>query len=263
MKTSDILVIGGGIIGTAVAYGLSEQGAQVTLLDQGGSTPNASRGNFGLVWVQGKGLGMPRYAEWTQEAANQWPELSADLLEKSGVSVDYQQPGGFEVCLGDEEFSLRQAEMELLRQKSANSVTSTENFACEMLDRRNMQALIPELRLGDTVSGASFSPLDGHLNPLLFLSSLQAAYKKSGNIHLPEQQVKSIFFRNNCFEVQTKTDSYSTKKVVLACGLGISKLARQIGLEIPIRPQRGQILVTERTRPMLAQPFVTQLKDPS
>jgi len=49
MKTSDILVIGGGIIGTAVAYGLSEQGAQVTLLDQGGSTPNASRGNFGLV----------------------------------------------------------------------------------------------------------------------------------------------------------------------------------------------------------------------
>ena len=130
MKTSDILVIGGGIIGTAVAYGLSEQGAQVTLLDQGGSTPNASRGNFGLVWVQGKGLGMPRYAEWTQEAANQWPELSAGLLEKSGVSVDYQQPGGFEVCLGDEEFSLRQAEMELLRQESANSVTSTENFAC-------------------------------------------------------------------------------------------------------------------------------------
>ncbi|MBT3215431.1 MAG: FAD-binding oxidoreductase, partial [Deltaproteobacteria bacterium] len=65
MKTSDILVIGGGVIGTAVAYGLAELGAQVNLLDQGGSTPNASRGNFGLVWVQGKGLGMPRYAEWT------------------------------------------------------------------------------------------------------------------------------------------------------------------------------------------------------
>ncbi|HBR60214.1 MAG TPA: hypothetical protein DEA86_07185 [Deltaproteobacteria bacterium] len=64
MKASGILVIGGGVIGTAVGYGLAELGAQVNLLDQGGSTPNASRGNFGLVWVQSKGLGMLRYAEW-------------------------------------------------------------------------------------------------------------------------------------------------------------------------------------------------------
>ena len=64
IKASGILVIGGGVIGTAVGYGLAELGAQVNLLDQGGSTPNASRGNFGLVWVQSKGLGMLRYAEW-------------------------------------------------------------------------------------------------------------------------------------------------------------------------------------------------------
>ncbi len=47
-----------------MGYGLAELGAQVNLLDQGGSTPIASRGNFGLVWVQSKGLGMLRYAEW-------------------------------------------------------------------------------------------------------------------------------------------------------------------------------------------------------
>lgn len=258
MKTSDILVIGGGVIGTAVAYGLAELGAQVNLLDQGGSTPNASRGNFGLVWVQGKGLGMPRYAEWTEEAANEWPEFSADLLEKCGIAVDYQRPGGFEVCLGEEEFSLREAEMKQLRQESTNGgLTPAKNFACEMLDRMNMQALIPELRLGDTVSGASYSPLDGHLNPLLLLSSLLDSFKKSGNLHFPEQQVETIFFSNNCFEVQTKTERFSAKKVVLACGLGISKLASQVGLEVPLRPQRGQILVTERTRPLLTQPFVT------
>ena len=58
-------MIGGGVIGTAVSFGLAELGAQVNLLDQGGSTPNASRGNFGLVWVQSnKVLGMLRYAEW-------------------------------------------------------------------------------------------------------------------------------------------------------------------------------------------------------
>ena len=64
MKTSGILVIVGGVIGTTVGYGLAELRGQVNLLDQGGSTPNASRVNFGLVWVQSKGLGMHRYAEW-------------------------------------------------------------------------------------------------------------------------------------------------------------------------------------------------------
>ena len=258
MNTADILVIGGGVIGAAVAYGLTERGAQVTLLDQGGSAPNASRGNFGLVWVQGKGLGMPRYAQWTLEAAQTWPKFSADLLEETGIDVDYQQPGGFEVCLGEEEFSLRKAELEQLRQETANCVANSVGIdKCEMLNSRNMQELIPELRLGDFVSGASFSTLDGHLNPLLLLSALTAAIKKSGTSYYPDQQVESISFRNDCFDVQTTTERFSAKKVVLACGLGIKTLASQIGLEIPIHPQRGQILVTERTLPLLAQPFVT------
>jgi|AP45_3_1055517.scaffolds.fasta_scaffold00760_3 glycine/D-amino acid oxidase-like deaminating enzyme len=258
MNTADILVIGGGVIGAAVAYGLAERGAQVTLLDQGGIAPNASRGNFGLVWVQGKGLGMPRYAQWTLEAAQTWPKFSADLLEETGIDVDYQQPGGFEVCLGEEEFSLRKAELEQLRQETANCVANSVGIdKCEMLNSRNMQELIPEMRLGDFVSGASFSTLDGHLNPLLLLSALTAAIKKSGTSYYPDQQVESISFRNDCFDVQTTTERFSAKKVVLACGLGIKTLASQIGLEIPIHPQRGQILVTERTLPLLAQPFVT------
>ena len=228
------------------------------LLDQGGSAPNASRGNFGLVWVQGKGLGMPRYAQWTLEAAQTWPKFSADLLEETGIDVDYQQPGGFEVCLGEEEFSLRKAELEQLRQETANCVANSVGIdKCEMLNSRNMQELIPEMRLGDFVSGASFSTLDGHLNPLLLLSALTAAIKKSGTSYYPDQQVESISFRNDCFDVQTTTERFSAKKVVLACGLGIKTLASQIGLEIPIHPQRGQILVTERTLPLLAQPFVT------
>ena len=258
MNTADILVIGGGVIGAAVAYGLAERGAQVTLLDQGGSAPNASRGNFGLVWVQGKGLGMPRYAQWTLEAAQTWPKFSADLLEETGIDVDYQQPGGFEVCLGEEEFSLRKAELEQLRQETANCVANSVGIdKCEMLNSRNMQELIPEMRLGDFVSGASFSTLDGHLNPLLLLSALTAAIKKTGTSYYPDQQVESISFRNDCFDVQTTTERFSAKIVVLACGLGIKTLASQIGLEIPIHPQRGQILVTERTLPLLAQPFVT------
>ena len=55
----DALVIGGGMVGMAVAYGLAKQGERVALLDEGDDAYRAARGNFGLVWVQGKGLENP------------------------------------------------------------------------------------------------------------------------------------------------------------------------------------------------------------
>ncbi|MDP6336582.1 MAG: FAD-dependent oxidoreductase [SAR324 cluster bacterium] len=252
MESSDILVIGGGIIGGSVAYGMAKQGFEVTLLNQGGSSPSASRGNFGLTWVQSKGLGMPRYAEWTLDAVQSWPEFSEDLEENSGISVDFDQPGGFEACLGEEEWRLRKTEVEQMRQESVNG-----NYDCEMLDRQTMQEMIPKLRLGETVYGASFSPHDGHINPLALLSSLMAALKNFGIKFFPGNKVVSVSFQNGCFEIRTTKQRFSSKKIVLACGLGIKSLARQVGMDIPLRPQRGQILVTERTHPLLMHPFVT------
>mgnify|MGYP001241083949 FL=1 len=69
-EQADAVVIGGGVIGVSLAYGLAKQNADVILLDKEDFQLTASRGNFGLVWVQGKGRGMPRYAEWSIEAAN-------------------------------------------------------------------------------------------------------------------------------------------------------------------------------------------------
>ncbi|MGI9511171.1 MAG: FAD-dependent oxidoreductase, partial [Geminicoccaceae bacterium] len=53
----------------AIAYGLVSRGLDVTVFDEGDVAFRASRGNFGLVWVQGKGLGMPDYARWTRLSA--------------------------------------------------------------------------------------------------------------------------------------------------------------------------------------------------
>ena len=51
----DVVVIGAGLVGGAVAYGLARAGQRVAVLDEEDATYRASRGNFGLVWVQGKG----------------------------------------------------------------------------------------------------------------------------------------------------------------------------------------------------------------
>jgi len=58
---SDVIVVGGGLVGTAVAYGLARSGVDTGVLDQGDDAFRASRGNFGLGRVQGKGQATPEY----------------------------------------------------------------------------------------------------------------------------------------------------------------------------------------------------------
>src|SRR5207237_522261 len=112
MKSFDAIVIGGGLVGSAIAYGLANAGLKPALLDEGDVAYRASRGNFGLVWVQSKGLGAPHYQRWTRRSAEEWPVLAAELGERTGISVGLQQPGGLQLCLGDEEFGGRRRVVE-------------------------------------------------------------------------------------------------------------------------------------------------------
>src|SRR5690606_41374822 len=56
----DVIVVGGGLVGAAIAYGLREHVSTLAVLDEGDADLRASRGNFGLVWVQSKGMGLDR-----------------------------------------------------------------------------------------------------------------------------------------------------------------------------------------------------------
>ncbi|AFT89959.1 FAD-dependent oxidoreductase [Paraburkholderia phenoliruptrix] len=78
----DVLVLGGGRVGSAVAWGLAREGMHVSVLDQGDGAFRASRGNFGLVWIQGKGYGLPPYARWSRSSATRWPAPAAALLAR-------------------------------------------------------------------------------------------------------------------------------------------------------------------------------------
>ena len=64
----DIAIVGGGLVGSALAWGMRALGARLAVLDANDAHA-ASQGNFGLVWVQGKGLGMPAYVGWTAGSA--------------------------------------------------------------------------------------------------------------------------------------------------------------------------------------------------
>jgi len=155
--------------------GSSRAGLKVALLDEGDVAFRASRGNFGLVWVQSKGDGAPHYQRWTRQSADQWPALAEELLTKTGIAVEHHRPGGLHLCLDEAEIEARHAMMERMRMQSGNF-----GFDYRMLNRRELADLLPGL--GATVVGASWTPYDGHANPLNLLHALHKGFVEKGGV---------------------------------------------------------------------------------
>ena len=240
--TYDCAVVGGGLVGGAIAWGLARQGAKVALLDEGDIAFRAARGNFGLVWVQGKGADMPAYAQWTLRSSELWPELSGAMAEASGADVALRQTGGIVFCLSDAELQRRADLVERMHNESGNIGT-------RMLDRAELRAMVP--RIGDAVVGGAYCPRDGHANPLVTLRALQQALLALGGAYLPNRSVDWIDAAPHDFTLHCGGETIRAGKVVIAAGLGSARLAPMVGLDMPVKPLRGQIMVTERMSPFL------------
>jgi hydrogen cyanide synthase HcnC len=241
MAQFDAIVIGGGLVGAAIGYGLARAGLSIAMIDEGDVAFRASRGNFGLVWVQTKGLGAPHYQRWTRLSAEEWPGLAKELSERTGISVGLEQPGGLQLCLGEEEFDKRHAMMQQMRREAGNF-----GFEYRMLNHKELAEILPGL--GPSVVGASWTPYDGHANSLNLLHALHKGFAEKGGTYLPNSTVSEATAAPGDFRIRLGEQTIAAPKIVLAAGLGNAKLAPLFGLSAPVRPQRGQILVTERTR---------------
>jgi glycine/D-amino acid oxidase-like deaminating enzyme len=246
MNTSDVIVVGGGLVGMSVAYGLARQGARVNVLDEGDDAFRASRGNFGLVWVQGKGFGFSPYTRWTRHSASQWPTLAGDLQSATGVDLQLRQPGGFTFLFSEEEAEERRRRMQSIQDEAGG------DYPYQILDRSQVKEIFPHI--GPKVIGACYTPMDGHVNPLKLLRALHEAGRRGDVDYQPNQSVTSIRRDGGRFVVESGSDRYEAPKVVLAAGLGNRALAKMVGLHAPVAPNRGQVLISERTQPFLAHP---------
>lgn len=246
----DVVVIGGGVVGGAVALGLARSGARVIVLDEGDVAFRASRGNFALVWVQSKGLGMPEYALWSRHSAQDWHGLAGILRDEAGIDVVHSQPGGFMPCLSEAELEKRATTMRRLHNQPGLS-----DFPYEVLDHAETRRRLPDI--GKDVVGALYSPLDGHVNSLKLFRALRDAGARRGIDYRPGHAVAAITARDGGFRVSGPWGEVAAGKVVLAAGLGNARLAPMVGLEAPVKPSKGQIIVTEKTAPFLQHPLVT------
>lgn len=239
MAQSDITVIGGGVVGLSVALGLLRSGHAVTVLDGADSDFRASQGNFGLVWLQGKGADFAPYARWTARAVTAWPEFSQSLHQTSGIDVALSQSGGYEFFTDVEEFadftaSLGRQQVHL-RDQTHNTLSGDDL-------RRKMPGI------GPSVIGASFCASDGHVNPLRLLRALRIAVTTLGGKILADAQVTSIApATGGGFDLTFQNGARcGAGKLVLCAGLGAAPLVASLGFAACIRPQRGELLITEK-----------------
>lgn len=240
---SDFIIIGGGLVGAAVSHGLIKAGASVTILDEGDTAFRASRGNFGLVWVQSKGDGMHEYAAWSRKSSDLWPEFAVSLGEETGINVGHHRPGGIELCLDEKEY--KAYENSINRMHNQPGVGDNDR---RMIDGDEVRRMEPNV--GPEVIGASFCPHDGIVNPLHALRALHQIVTKAGADYRPDHRVERILPDGGGFRVITSQGAFSGGKVVLAAGNGNRRLGPDVGLDIPTGPERGHIIVTERTRPL-------------
>ncbi|KVS10439.1 NAD(P)/FAD-dependent oxidoreductase [Burkholderia multivorans] len=243
-------VIGGGLVGSAIAYGLAKQDEEVAVFDEGDLAFRASRANFGLVWVQSKGLGMPAYAAWTLRSASLWAQLAAELIDATGVDPQLAQPGGLHILLSDEEWARRKAFLEKL-----HAQPGFPRYPWRLIERAELKSMYPGI--GPQVVGASYTQYDGHANPLRLLHALHTAFAQRRVVYRPHHAVHRIEPLASGFAIHAAGTRYTCDRVVIAAGLANARLAPMVGLHVPVRPQRGEIIVLERMKPFLRHPVLT------
>ena len=242
----DTIVVGGGLVGSAIACGIAARGHQVAVLDGGDRDFRASRGNFGLVWVQGKGADFPAYAHLTGDAARRWPRFEQRLLESTGIDIGLQQTGGYDFCLSEADWLARTQEMQRVKQHRGGK------FDYQMLDNKELRKRIPQV--SEAIIGASFSNQDGHVNPLYLLRALHQQMQKQGCRYIPQQVVTRSVREQNHFVLNTATECYQCERLVFCAGLDNQRLAQDLNMQIPVQPLRGQLLISERVDPFLPCP---------
>lgn len=249
-EARDAIVVGGGLIGAAIAYGLAREGLSTLVLDGADRDFRAANANFGLVWVQGKGVDNPSYVAWTRRSARLWPHLRDELITTTGIDVCLEQPGGFHYCFDESELSQRARNLAHIRHCADDA-----DYPFEILDRDALARRLPAI--GPKVVGATFCPEDGHVNPLRLSQALKAGLIRQGGHFVSHASVSAVRGTNDGFMAETNERRFFARRLVLAAGLGNRRIGEPLGLGIPVRPDRGQILVTERLRHFLSHPSST------
>lgn len=232
---SDVVVIGAGIIGCAIAYHLAGYKLRVALVERGDIASGSSGACDGLVFLQSKKPGI--HLELALESRRRFD----DLEKRLPVSIEYRRTGGMVVVETAEEMAAM-----------AQYVTAQRRIGLDvdLLDGNRARRLEPGL--AGHLPGAAYSPLDGQVNPIALTLGFALGARALGTRLITGSVVTGIeTTAGRVSAVETAAGRIETDVVVNAAGAHAPDIGHLAGLSVPIKPRRGQIVVTEACRPMI------------
>lgn len=224
-----VAVIGGGIIGTSIAYHLAIGGADVTLLERDLLASRASRGTF--AWINATWAKQPKhYHELNQRGLGSWKQLQTDL------AIPMRWGGSLEW------FDTQERQRRLADQ-IAEQIAWSE--PAEMIGSDTFSQLEPNVDFGD-VEAVAYSPNDGAVDPVLAVRRLAEATKKFGGVIKERCVAESVSqLEDGRVTLGTTCGSLTVTDLVLATGADPYATEKLAGVIVPQRSTPGVIVITQ------------------
>ena len=231
MQTSEVLIIGGGIVGSSIAYHLVEAGCKDVLVieresAQGKGSTGKSMGGVRAQFSTPVNIQMSLYSI----------PFYASFEERLGHPCDYR-PQGYMFCATSDRH------LTYLRTNQEKQIAlGLKNV--RMISGDEIRGMFPQLRADDIIGG-SFCPTDGFVDPYSAMIGFMTWASDHGAKLWKNTAVSGIKQSGSDFEVETSRGPVSTKKIVNAAGAWAASIAKMLGVDLPVEPLRRMLVPTE------------------
>lgn len=229
---SDVLIIGGGIVGCACAYELAKAGASVTLLEYGKTNMQATNAAAGMLAPLSEADAPDVMLRTGLQALRDFPALVAELQEQCRFDVEFRQDGILRVAFDGAEMRALQRRLAWQREMG---------FAVEWLDGVACRELEPRLS-GEIASGAFSSDEATVSNQLLALALERAAKARGAGIRERAPVTRFVRAQGRIIAAEAAGERIACDVIVVAAGARSGQLARRMGIDLPVHPVRGQMI---------------------
>jgi glycine oxidase len=241
MPNSDVIIVGGGVIGLSIAYVLAREGVLATLLDRRELGREASWAGAGLIPPHTERIAGHPSVELRSWSAVLYPEWSARLRAETGIDNGYRRTGGVDVAgTAEEDSELRSAAGRWRRERITYERMEPADFG------RVEPALSPELQAAYFLPDRAQIRNPRHLQALVASLSLHGATLRPG-----QAAVGFDVAGERIVAVHTSEGRIPCGCVVVAAGPWSGALLHEVGVEAPTPPLRGQIVLLRSDRQLL------------
>ena len=227
---AQVVIIGGGVIGTSVAYHLTKLGyTDVVLLEQG-------QLSSGTTWHAAGLVGQLRASESGTRLVQYSTELYTQLEQETGLTAGYKQCGGVTVARTEDR-------MVQLRRTAANAAAF--NLECELLTPEQALEHYPVMRVDDLV-GAIWLPADGKANPTDLTQALAKGARMRGAKIVEHIRVLDVLTDGSAVTgVRTDRGEIEAEIVVNCAGQWAKQVGAMAGMNVPLHSAEHFYVVTE------------------